>query len=481
MPNHFRDPKSLVKRVLFVAYYFAPVAASGAMRPLGFCRYLEEYGWRPWILTTSPDSVYPPHPMDDGMMEKLPKTVKVDAVPYSGQLDRFIAWRNRLRGLLPRMIGTRRDLRRAPSVTQVSSGSSVPVHRKASALKSLVMDWAFSFPDPQCAWIAPALKHVASLPREQFPHAVLATGGPWSGLVLGWLVARRFGVPFLVDFRDPWASNAHFHFSSPYLRHKSKKLERRVCAAADTIIANTDELATQFRDEYPEFTGKCVVIPNGFHRDDFAFHDPEREDGRDEQASRQAIARGIELCHFGTMYLMRTPEALLQAMVELFDERKITSEQIRLRFVGVWDLDDPRCESLAQRLEKHGFLKREPPVDHKECLQQMTQADALLVMQPGSKLQVPAKIYEYLATQRPLVVVGDEGATFNLVKRNGLGRCCPNRVAEIKVFMSRLASGEVRLSAPSRDAMASFDYRLLSEKLAHTLDRACEHSNRYRA
>ena len=136
---------------------------------------------------------------------------------------------------------------------------------------------------------------------------------------------------------------------------------------------------------------------------------------------------------------------------------------------------------MAQELEKHGFLKRDPPVSHRECLQQMVRADALLIMQSGSMLQVPAKIYEYIATGRPLLVIGDPGATFNLVERHQLGLCCANTVSAIKDMVLQLVTGRLSLSIPTSEAIAQFDYRVLTGRLAEALNKTqldndwCDH------
>ncbi|MFZ1504954.1 MAG: hypothetical protein WAS50_17475, partial [Nitrospira sp.] len=71
-----------MKRVLIVAYYFPPVAASGAMRPLGFCRNLPAFGWQPKVLTTTPECVYPVHQVDEKLGARVPDTVEVIRVPY---------------------------------------------------------------------------------------------------------------------------------------------------------------------------------------------------------------------------------------------------------------------------------------------------------------------------------------------------------------------------------------------------------------
>ena len=103
----------------------------------------------------------------------------------------------------------------------------------------------------------------------------------------------------------------------------------------------------------------------------------------------------------------------------------------------------------------------------------MSKADVLLTMQPGSTLQIPAKIYEYIATRRPLVVIGDSGATFNLVQRHKLGVCCPNNVQAIKQLMKELIRDSGRSASPAKESSDAFNYCNLSAQLAGILDRAC--------
>lgn len=452
-----------MKRVLIIAYYFPPVAATGAMRPLGFCRYLGSYGWTPHVVTTTPDSVYPVHPVDERLSEKLPSTIKVEAIPYSSTLDRLLHFRKLIRDCL----GRRGNHEIADGGNRGSNVKTNGIENFGciGQLKRFVLDRMFAFPDPQRAWMEPVLRHVGSLAKEQRPDLVFATGSPWTSLAIARELGCRFRVPFIVDFRDPWASNAGFHYVSPQLIRKTEMLERRICQEAAAVIANTSELRTHLTALYPEVEGKCVAIPNGFHADDFALlPTPEGKE------SAQRV--GIEVCHFGTMYMMRTPVELLRALLELVEEGKIRKAQLRLRFIGSWDVRSDECERMAQDLEKHGVLLREPPVGHQECLRQMAQADALLTMQPGSTLQIPAKIYEYIATQRPLVVIGDPGATFNLVQRHRLGVCCSNQAHAIKQLFTDLICDPAKIVARSEDATALFDYRNLTGQLAKVFDRA---------
>ena len=120
------------------------------------------------------------------------------------------------------------------------------------------------------------------------------------------------------------------------------------------------------------------------------------------------------------------------------------------------------------------MLKLVPSVSHQECLQDMARADVLLILQPDYPLQIPAKIYEYIVAGRPLLVIGGEGATANLVQRHRLGRCCQNTVQEIKQTLVSILSSESALLAPAPTDTEQFSYRVLSGRLAELLDRVCE-------
>jgi hypothetical protein len=452
-----------MKRVLIIAYYFPPIAASGAIRPLGFCRYLTEYGWLPWVLSTDAGSVYPDQGIDESLCDGLPGQVRIERLPHPYPLRTLLRARDQVRELMRAFGPTRpRDGR-----NHDQRGAS-----QANTLKDLVLDWAFSFPDAQYSWRRPAFRWGSQLPQTERPDAILATGNPWTSLLVGKDLAERFGVPFVADFRDPWMMDPNYHkrFPSAFLLNKGKALEHSVCTAAACVITNTEELRSRFSAVYPELRNKFVTITNGFDPDHFSLIKP-----ADDLAD--VDGETLELCHFGTIYMNRTPLRLFQAIAEMFKDRKLKPNQIRMRFVGAWDVMDDSAEDLARELEKHGFLRREAPSPRQTCLHQMACAKALLVLQPDYPLQIPAKIYEYVAAGRPILVIGGEGATVRLVKQYRLGLCCSTQVRDIKRLLGRLVSGEVRLESPDLSNINRFTYRTLTGQLASVLNAACLESS----
>lgn len=450
-----------MKKILMVAYYFPPVAASGAMRPLAFCRFLESHGWSPRVFTTDPASVYPPHPVDRQLLTKIPSGVRVNAIPHENPLQRLIAWRDRAREIVRGGQQARSHAHGAAPVPR--PGNQESKQGVLTAFKNFILDRGFAFPDPQCAWLKPAVAFAMQLPRTEIPDVVFATGGPWTSLLVGKRLAEYWKVPFIADYRDPWTSNPYVSFASSFLNAKARRLEQSVCNRASRIITNTQELRVQLQKDYPCISGKALTVTNGFDPDSFGSHEGTAPTRRAKQAK-------LELCHFGTVYGKRTPVVLLQAVLELYRAGRITGEHLCLRFVGAWEMTEPKCEELAQLLEKVGLLKREPPVPYEACLQQMTEADALLVIQPDSPLQIPGKIYEYIATRRPLLLIGGEGATASLVQRHRLGLAGSNNGGQIRQLLLDVIEGRQKLLAPAQQEIDRFNYRSLTADLACVLD-----------
>ena len=57
-----------MKKVLVIAYYFPPLGLSGVQRTVKFVKYLEQYGWKPTVLTVSHTGYYA---KDESMLREM--------------------------------------------------------------------------------------------------------------------------------------------------------------------------------------------------------------------------------------------------------------------------------------------------------------------------------------------------------------------------------------------------------------------------
>lgn len=440
-----------MKRVLILAYYFPPIAASGSMRPVGFCNHLMENGYYPHVLTTDWRDAHPPVAIDPSLENLIPDGVRIDRLSHVNLLKELLELRSRFRSKVHG--GGHGDSPEVP----VDATPPSPIKR----LKRDMMNRLFLFPDHQKPWIHAVNRHVKGLGRQERPDLVFATGNPWSALIAGQQVARYLSVPFVADFRDPWSQNPKPPLSDS-LGRKAVVWERKILKDADCVVANTRELADAFAQEVPESSNKIVTITNGYHDGIFP-------DGRIAEQSRVADAK-IELSHFGSVYELRSPIKLLQAIQQLWKAGVVTKEDIRVRFIGAWIVEDVACNRLAAELETAGLITREPPVAHDAYLNRLAAAQNLLILQQAFPLQIPGKIYEYIASGRPMIIVGGEGATANLVARHRLGLTFPNSIDQLAEGLRDLVEGKITVSCPGNDEIHRFSYGELTRQLAGVFD-----------
>jgi len=445
------------RRVLVLAYFFPPMAVSGAVRPAAFCAHLGRFGYTPHVLTTTVADAHPPVAEDTTLCRLLPSDLRVERVPY-------FHWRRDLLAL-------RRRLSRARPAAAVSAGATAPGRPPAAAAPrpagGRLGDWVnrvFLFPDQQQEWAAAVRRRVRRLPAASRPDVVFATGSPWSVLLGGVDVARSLGVPLVADFRDPWARNLKPSFG-PRLERLACRLERRVLASATRVVANTEALRSYFCSVLPERPEKFVTINNGIS-------DALDAGAGEDSAAAQASDEGIELAYFGSISRQRVPRTLLTTIDELAREGRLPPGALQVSFTGPWTALPAEVEALVARLEAAGYVRRHAPVPYEECIRRMRRSQHLLILQQGFPMQIPAKIFEYMAVGRPMVLIGGEGATAELLESRRLGVACPDRAEAIKALVMRLVARELVIPAPSPAVVEEFHYRNLTRRLAQVFDEA---------
>ena len=81
-------------------------------------------------------------------------------------------------------------------------------------------------------------------------------------------VAKKTGIKWVADFRDPWTEIFYFkhHNLSNYALKKHKKLEQAVLDNADTIVV----VSKQMKKDFEKRTNTPIeIITNGFDPADF--------------------------------------------------------------------------------------------------------------------------------------------------------------------------------------------------------------------
>jgi glycosyltransferase involved in cell wall biosynthesis len=191
----------------------------------------------------------------------------------------------------------------------------------------------------------------------------------------------------------------------------ARVLERGVVRRANKVVFVSDANRNENAAYYGGATAlKFEVVPNGCDVTEF--------DG----ISRHTDGTGVfTLLHAGSLYAGRTPDPVLRAVAEGIRQGFIDPARFRLRFMGAVALHGDLASTLDE-LKLQRVVEFMPRVPRRESLQAMVDASALLLLQPGHDVAVPAKLYEYLAARRPILAICS-GETAEVVSRSGIALC----------------------------------------------------------
>ena len=329
----------------------------------------------------------------------------------------------------------------------------------------------FEIPDEAAGWMLPAIWSGARAIRRNNVAAILATGRPWTTLVIGAVLKQLTGRPLVVDFRDPWMTNP-FRIPTSTLKNRIEKwLEQWVVRTSDLIVANTEELREEFIVRFgADIAGKCVAILNGYDDEEFSKI-------RNEAKGRRQTEE-FTLLHSGFLYGKRDPKSLIDAIRVLKDRGLLESEKFRCNLIGSVELSYDLGEYIREQgLEAVVRLGGE--VSYAQSISMLATCNLALLLQPGTATQIPSKIFECIGLGKRIVTIANPySSVAKLVIENELGVVLDP--ADIEGIADAIES-EFR-SWNAEDMMVSIDPKIMAKfevkngihKLSAHVDRVLE-------
>jgi hypothetical protein len=356
-----------MKRVLIISYVFPPEPSPGALRPGYLAQYLPQFGWEATILTQTTGT--PP----------FPARVVITGKPAAPLEERLRA-----------------------SISARSSDPHSPLRRRLRAIKELLL-----FPDATAPWIPAARKAGARLLAQERFDAIFSTALPATVHVVAAHLARRSGLPWVADYRDPWAGNAYVQ-RGPIRAALERTLERRLLRRAAAITTISRPIAEQLACFHVRQT--IHVIPNGYDPVEWNAVPP-------VQPSR------FDLCYTGSMYDgKRSPDLLFEAIAQLRGGRDAAAQAARLHFFG------PNSEGVAQSAARFGLvlqMRQHGVVPRPQAMLAQRSCAVLLLflnMDERTASEMGSKYLEYAGAGRPILALGPADSVMrDFIERNRLG------------------------------------------------------------
>lgn len=256
-------------------------------------------------------------------------------------------------------------------------------------------------------WPRQAIRAIQQL--EDTYDAVISSALPIVSHTVGkWVKRTRRASLWIADYGDPWSTSELRH-NSRLRRRIEKRVEQRILASADALTITTIQALDAFTQVFPH-RDRIYVIPQGAS----AFHLAYDWDADVRQPGGQVrllYTGGITAHRFGLNTLF---EAL----------RRVGSENSMLSLVGTQVLE-VRNHATAFGCAEQVRAKAEY-VGLKQIVQHQSQADLLVNFAYKNPNHVAGKLYEYLATDKPILYithnVKDEPS--RLIRTYGAGYVC---------------------------------------------------------
>ncbi|MFT4100295.1 MAG: polysaccharide deacetylase family protein [Burkholderiaceae bacterium] len=383
----------MLRTALLIALHAPPhSSSSGVQRTLHLARELVKQGWRPIIITVPPFT----------LQEKVDRSVEL--------VDEF-------------------DTER---VFAFNAAKHFAIFRRYPS--------CLAIPDRYWTWPLFFRIRMARLMDRYRPELIWSTQPVPSAHVIAAFVKRQTGLAWVADFRDPLVYDEGP--ADGMLERRRSALEREVALNADYITFASPSARKKFLARHPEAEARSSVILNGYDPSIFS------QGSKRHDRFREGRAR-FRFVHSGHIYAdIRNPSGLLKALQLIKRDQPDIYRSIEVVFRGGGS--DELLRALIARHEVGSTVQVLSGLPREAAVQEMEEADCLIVLQrSGANAQIPAKIYEYACSGRPILGLvdpaGDSAAALQDMGYSAI--CSPDDPAAIRDLIVRFVS-DVQKSSP---------------------------------
>lgn len=367
-----------MKTVFMIAPYFVPRRRVGSLRPYRFAIHLRSFGWKPVVCTIEDQS----HEKTDAEQRALKNVEILELKPPFDRTGRTpaISARKKKRNLFSKI-----------------------ADKLAEWLDSQVpMDtWIFLFKG--------SYGKILEKARAENPDIIWSTGDPWSGHWVGHKLSRDMNKPWVADFRDPWTlSNLNLRKRSRFSARRDRKLEKKFITSADRVIFTSKATERAYQKHYGLDKEKTATIYNSYH--------PADKTSREAEWDDEINSSKLNLLFFGSFRRLSPAKPVAYALGRLKKEER---EKICIHSFGSLETSDKEC------LEKLGLENQF--IVHEKVLPSMAssvfkKADLLLLSTSSERKHIiPAKLWEYLNSDKPILSIAPNPEIGEILEKAGAG------------------------------------------------------------
>lgn len=386
------------KHALLLAYYFPPIGGSPIQRTLKYVKYLTQLGYKITVVTVDFDTK---EHRDISLLEEVPENV--DIIRFK---DTF--FENDTLSI--------QDQRRIFNLLCRIDSSESFLNMLYETQKEQI--W-YPLPDRLIMWAAEVYENIDREIDLSSIDVLYSTVPEWSPHILGYLLKNKYAIPWVADYRDPWAvSEEYVEVAYPLISKNEfqwhRQLEKKLISGMDAMIQIGDyckRLYEQDKDYLIE-PAKIFVIPNGYDEQDFVRIEP--------RISKNAK---FTICYNGSLGYSRKPQYVLKAIEELIQDGLVDKNKICWFFNG--PNSEKRFSEDVKNFDEYGIVINNGMLSHADSLKIAMDSDLLVVYGEYGvvgKMAFTGKFMEYLRIGRPILAFSAMDSPISeILKETNLG------------------------------------------------------------
>jgi hypothetical protein len=285
--------------------------------------------------------------------------------------------------------------------------------RKPSYIRRQLALWLFN-PDVGVIWAKHVAKHPKVLQYAAGAELVLSSSRPESVHVASWHLAQKLKSKLIIDMRDGWLDEPlePLLMTSAIRRFVEGRLEKKILAAADQVFVTSDVWRDLLVSRGVVGFEKVEVITNAYPAFDFS-QTPAESSKPIEGESR------FELLHTGRFRASRAtqdPALLLEPLRICLAKHDLKGS---INLLGQLDAQENlEIANYSEPMSAIGWpINCHSAVSRDQAMTRIAQADGLLLL-CAAQAAIPSKIFEYIPSKKPILIVTKEDTAVWRVGKN---------------------------------------------------------------
>ena len=388
---------SMKKAILYISFAYPPIGAVGSIRSAKITKYLYENGWIPHVVAGVPFS----SPSAMNLQKEIPS-----------HFVHHISFFDPMRFSHPKGIDHLSDNPLNPIINQFHEPTWKKVakclnnNRTIGNISKHFIPMSITrMPDRRFTWIKPAYKACMDILRQENIDLIFSSSSPPSCAIVASMVQKKSDLPWIAEFRDLWSRN-HVDIKTRLFSWIEEKYERRVLKNASALVT----VSEPFRQELIDLHNKpAYVIYNGFDVKDFENDVP--------------LLKTFTITYTGSIYkYLQDPSPLFKAIAILKERDPPIVKNLKVKFFGKGY--EKLIDFLAKSFDIEDYVSFCGEVDCLSAITAQKESSLLLLLEwndPSAKGVIPGKLFEYLASGRPILAIGFPGAIYEMLKKTNSG------------------------------------------------------------